>query len=546
MALLPGFLFHAADPAVELWENLNVYAVKDISRRIADAQNHMTASAEWEIYKLQQAGMTREAIQKATQKLLGVSDEEVKNIFEEAVMTSHGTDADMYAAAGVQPEPFNTELARKQLQVYYEQTNGEMRNFTLTTADQAQQTYINACDGAFMAIQSGVVSPEEAIRQAIDDVASDGLYVTYPSGHKDTIEVAVRRAVQTGVNRASLQYTMDECDRMGTNYVLVSSHLGARVSDTNPIANHFGWQGKVYKLHPGRPGFIGKLQRFWEKMRRRDYPLLKDATGWPDDPLGLGGYNCRHSAYPYIPGVTENHMRQYDEKENRDTYDASQKQRAMERRMRKAKRVIEGEKSALNSATPETAEVLRESLREHENAFQDQLKEYKKFCEEKKLAPMMKRTYTANASASQVNIRIAKKQKAESLPTNYRGVGKLDKSLLEKTFGDLQTDEVVITEERIKHIRSRHPDAAKEILERITDVIEDPDLICLDERHEYSIHIIKRIKKEISIELDVRLLPRGSDPLKKNSIITGHLIDNKKRSKMERNRKSIYRKNPEE
>ena len=546
MALLPGFLFHAADPAVELWENLNVYAVKDISRRIADAQNHMTASAEWEIYKLQQAGMTREAIQKATQKLLGISDEEVKNIFEEAVMTSHGTDADLYAAAGVRPEPFNTELARKQLQVYYEQTNGEMRNFTLTTADQAQQTYINACDGAFMAIQSGVVSPEEAIRQAIDDVASDGLYVTYPSGHKDTIEVAVRRAVQTGVNRASLQYTMDECDRMGTNYVLVSSHLGARVSDTNPIANHFGWQGKVYKLHPGRPGFIGKLQRFWEKMRRRDYPLLRDATGWPDDPLGLGGYNCRHSAYPYIPGVTENHMRQYDEKENREAYDASQKQRAMERRMRKAKRVIEGEKSALNSATPETAEVLRESLRNHENALQDQLKEYRKFCEEKKLAPMMERTYTANATASQVNIRIAKKQKAESLPTNYRGVGKLDKSLLEKTFGDLQTDEVVITEERIKHIRSRHPDAAKEILERITDVIEDPDLICLDERHEYSIHIIKRIKKEISIELDVRLLPRGSDPLKKNSIITGHLIDNKKRSKMERNRKSIYRKNPEE
>ena len=40
-----------------------------------------------------------------------------------------------------------------------------------------------------------------AVKQAVDSLADEILMLTYPSGHKDSIEVAARRAVLTGVNQ---------------------------------------------------------------------------------------------------------------------------------------------------------------------------------------------------------------------------------------------------------------------------------------------------------------------------------------------------------
>lgn len=397
--LLPDILAHAADKAIELWESLNLYAVKDISRRITDAGQHMTATAEWQEYKMRQAGMARDDIQRAVKKLNGLSDKEVKKLFEEMATKSHNADADLYKEAGIKSVPFNTSQARRNLQVYYEQTNGELRNFTQTAANEAQTIFINACDGAFLAVQNGLESYSSAIRKAIDDAARAGLYVSYPSGRRDTVEVAVRRAVMTGVNRAALQMTIDECEEYGTNFVIVSSHLGARVSDTNPVANHAGWQGGIYRINDYEEGFRGKLQKFGSKLQDRDYPLLREATGYPDDPLGLGGYNCRHSMYPYIPGVSENHMKQFDEDKNREAYENSQKQRTMEREMRKTKRRLTGMQEAQKEATEDALKsVLSDKADELSKRFKDQRKAYSDFCKEHNLTPQMERTYLAGDS----------------------------------------------------------------------------------------------------------------------------------------------------
>lgn len=37
-------------------------------------------------------------------------------------------------------------------------------------------------------------------------------------------------------------------------------------------------------------------------------------------------------------------------------------------------------------------------------------------------------------------------------------LGKIDLSLLKDEFGKIQTDEIIITEERINHIKMRHPE----------------------------------------------------------------------------------------
>lgn len=106
----------------------------------------------------------------------------------------------LYTAAGLRPTDLRASPAMLQmLQAGYENTLGTMHNLTLTTANTAQQAYISACDLAMLQVQSGAMSYQQAIRAAIQSAASDGTRVLYPSGRTDRIEVAVRRAVLTGV-----------------------------------------------------------------------------------------------------------------------------------------------------------------------------------------------------------------------------------------------------------------------------------------------------------------------------------------------------------
>lgn len=387
--LLPNYLQHVADAVVALWEQLNLFAVKDIARRITDAGDHMTASADWQKYKMEQAGQAAAEIRKEVKRITNLSDADVKKIFEESMLTSYENDSKVFEAAGAKPQPFNTKEAQKLLKALYDQTNGELHNFTRTMPNASQQIYIKACDDALMRVSSGLQSKEQAIQEAIEKAAADGLYITYPSGHRDTVEVAVRRAVTTGVNQASLKMCVNECETVGTNYVIVSSHLGARTGDTQH-GNHAGWQGQVYRLKDRKKGFWGMFEHLADMAKGRDYPLLEEATGYPTDPTGLGGYNCRHNMMPFFPGVSENHMKQYGAEENAEAYENSQKQRAKERDLRKRRRVIEADKAAGIDCKEEQA------------AYKEKLDEYNDFCKKNGLTPALERTYTAKSENAKI------------------------------------------------------------------------------------------------------------------------------------------------
>ncbi|WP_270302276.1 phage minor capsid protein [Baileyella intestinalis] len=83
---------------------------------------------------------------------------------------------------------------------------------------------------------------------------------------------------------------------------------------------------------------------------------ITDATGYPDDPAGLKGYNCRHDFYPFIEGVSEpNPMVKEPDPVTIDGktytyYQATQKQRAIEREFRELKRRYIGGRQELAGA----------------------------------------------------------------------------------------------------------------------------------------------------------------------------------------------------
>lgn len=126
------------------------------------------------------------------------------------------------------------------MQAGYEKTSGTFRNLTLTTARTAAHQFEQALDRAYMQITLGGMDYNTAIRNTIKQLSAEGVgAIRYPTGRTDTIEVAVRRAVVTGVNQTALRLQDARADEMGADLVEVSAHAGARPS-------HAQWQGGIY------------------------------------------------------------------------------------------------------------------------------------------------------------------------------------------------------------------------------------------------------------------------------------------------------------
>ena len=336
----------------------------------------LTGTDEWQAWVLKQAGGNLDEIQKALAKSTGKSQQEIAKIFKDSGIQAAKADAEAAAVTFSSLSPRMMAIITDA----YERTVGEISNITRTTAGATNQAFIDICDAAYWKVRTGAQSYTAAMLEGIKKLGQVQPIVRYPSGHKDTLEVAVLRCIRTGVAQSSGNMTIQQCKDMGWNHVLVSQHLGARVSDTDPIADHAGWQGKVYCID-------GKDAQF---------DNLLDATGYPENPLGLCGYNCRHSFTPFLPGVSQNHNKPIDTEANRRAYELSQTQRAMERRIRAQKRKCTALHTAVkNCEDPAGKAKLQEKYTQSAKHLQDQNAAYAKFCEENDLKPYHERLAVA-------------------------------------------------------------------------------------------------------------------------------------------------------
>lgn len=384
--LTPEYLWSVADPVVNIWEELNKWALMDICERIVEADlynfNALPGTARYRAWLLEQSGMHYEKMITVISALTKKSEEEVKRLFEEAGLLALENDAPVYEQHGIIIPPLqrNQSLLRI-LNNSYVQTNGEMRNYTRTTLDESNKQCINALDKSYVEVSSGMRSYSEVIKETVDDLAKTGTVVTYPTGHKDSIETAVRRAVLTGINQGTMKMTLECAIQNGYEYVLVDAHIGARVNDEDKIANHAGWQGKIYKI----------------KGSDENYGNLEEETGFPNNPLGLGGYNCRHHIYPHIlgdPNTWEKNIP--DEEENKKVYELSQKQRYMERKIRETKRNLLGLKTCIEHCPDEKTKFdLQLEYNKRAAMLQRQNQRYNEFCEKNELRPEQERLKAA-------------------------------------------------------------------------------------------------------------------------------------------------------
>jgi hypothetical protein len=313
-------------PVTKLYTEYETSVIADIARRL---KNLSFDSAAWQVQRLTESGALYKDVLKKLSKLTGKSEEEIAKILKRAGVKAVNFDDQIYKDAGLNPQPLNLSPAMLQvLKATLEKTNGIANNLTLTTALTAQQSFIRAADLAHMQVTTGAMSYDQAIRAAIKNVAAQGLdVIEYASGHQDKLDVAIRRTVLTGVAQTTNQLQLTRADEMGSDLIAVSAHVGARNKGVGP-ANHESWQGKIYSRSGNHP----------------KYPSFVQITGYGTG-AGLGGWNCRHSFYPFFEGFSQNAYKRaelQDFKKQKviyngqdiSVYDATQYQRAIERKIR--------------------------------------------------------------------------------------------------------------------------------------------------------------------------------------------------------------------
>lgn len=353
--LAPDYLDHAPDRLVLLFQQVEDDILRDVARRISKMEA-LTPTANWQLWRYQQVEAVRQDVVKKLARYTGKSEAEIRRLMQEAATRAMEAEDEIYYHYGKEPTPFaENETLQALLNAGYQQTAGTFHNLTATTANTVSGQFEAVLDRAHLKVSSGAFDYKSAIKSAVDSLADTMKYVTYPTGHTDTLEVAARRAVLTGVNQTGAKLQVARADEMGVEFFETTAHGGARPS-------HAEWQGRQFH-RGGAVDYMGK-----------HYPDFEAATGYGTG-AGLCGWNCRHTFFAIFPELgappawTQESLEALNARDieyngGRYTrYEISQMQRARERAVRKYKRRYLAEDAA-GADTTASAVKLRQARQE--------------------------------------------------------------------------------------------------------------------------------------------------------------------------------------
>lgn len=319
--------------ASALYESLELEIIEEIVIRIANFGYANTVVIN-DLRIAQEMGYLYEDIVKLVAEYNDTTIEEVNRIFYEAGEKSLKFDDKIYKEAGLQPLPLaQSESIKQIMNATIKRTSGNLQNLCMTTANTAQTQFYNAINNAYMYTSTGVKSYTQAILDEIKNISKQGAVIEYPSGAKRSLESAVRTNILTAVNQNCGKVQEARADELGWDLMEITAHSGAR-------PEHARWQGKIVS-RTGQKGYLS----------------LRD-IGY-GEPTGFKGINCRHDWYPYYPGSSRTYSNKQLKKWREEKveyngkkiskYEATQKQRYFERKIRQNKKDLKAQQAILTS-----------------------------------------------------------------------------------------------------------------------------------------------------------------------------------------------------
>lgn len=213
----------------------------------------------------------------------------------------------------------------KKLEALISTVNNDLNKAQYSVLRKMDDVYRQTIFKTHMHLQNGAKTLNQAIDMATKDFLDKGINsIEYKNGARVNISSYAEMALRTANHRAMLLGEGKKRDEYGIHLVVVSAHA-------NTCKMCEPWQGNIVIddifSHPS----ADYIEKYKDK-----YKLLSEAID-----KGLLHPNCRHALITYFEGITTLPVVP-DGKEAIRVYEAEQKQRALERQIRKWKRIKEG------------------------------------------------------------------------------------------------------------------------------------------------------------------------------------------------------------
>lgn len=344
----------SADRIIALYQQLEDDILSAVIRRILK-MGYVSEASKHQLEVLQAAGLLYDDIVQLIADRTDACTAQVRALFEDAGVQTVEIDNSLHEAAGALPIDIRQDSSTRQvLEAGYKKALGTMRNLVSTTATQTQTAFIQTCDRIYMQASSGAFSYQEAIMNALRALADTGATVSYPTGHTNRMDVAVRLCVLTGVSQTAAAVSLQQAEDAGCYLMEITAHSGAR-------HDHAKWQGQLVTITGKDAGKIIDGLRV--------FTLSEIGYGSGE---GFKGWNCRHNWHAYYPGFstpnyTQEELKKLDEPcisyngKLYTEYEVSQMQRAQERRVRAWKRRCITAQEGVNSATDEATRATAQA-----------------------------------------------------------------------------------------------------------------------------------------------------------------------------------------
>lgn len=388
------------------------------------------------------------------------------------------------ASRGATAEFFR--LNNQKLEALIKATTQDMERAEVAVLRMANDQYRKAIFNAQVYANTGAGTYEKAVDMAVKDLLSSGLNcVEYANGARHKLSDYADMAIRTASKRAYLTGEGEKRKEWGITTVIVNKR-------GNPCPKCLPFCGKVL------------IDDVWSGGKREDgpYPLMSKAVA-----AGLYHPRCKDSHTTYFPGIStvDDTWNQKELRKIGQDYHNQQQQQYAEGQAEKYERLAAFALDAENQ------------------------KKYEKKMEQWKT--VAKSAVSDIIGSSNTNEVVGMHQ-----------IGKLDTQIYKCITEDIVTDEVIITENQIKHIQDRHPDSFQKSLDNLARALQDPDYIIEDKRRNTGL-IIKRLETEEGhTQIVLRICTSEDEDGYKNSIISSWEISEKRLQNYLRNKRILYKK----
>lgn len=514
--------------AGQLTDPVTDFLIRDIASRVSEA-GQLTSTAAYQVWVAQQLGVSQREVKKRLRALLKVSHRQLRKLLTQSAEVGYNFDIRRFPY--VQAVPFEHNAVLQQIvTAAVKLAEDDFTNITQTlgmvdpygNAQPLQKVYRRCTDYAFEQVATGAADYNTALRRATRNLVRYGVRtIDYESGVHTSLEAAVRRNIMGGLGLMQEQINNADHDMLGCDGWEISAHA-ASAPDHEPI------QGRQYS--------DAEYQALNNSLVRR-----------------IGTLNCGHEAFPIILGVSSPQYTPEElEKLRADNakgvtvngkhytmYQATQRQRQIERAIRKQKWKVAADEGAGDSEQLQVDKTKLTLLR----------KEYRDFSKAAGLRQQSDRVFVAasggKGAGSALTVQpdggiIEKTTPPEEKP-DVHTVGHIDREIYKCVTEDIQTDEVIITDERIAHIKERHPNDFERYSEYIADIVAHPQYILEANKPNTAFLLKEYAKGDERFQMILRLAVTGDVPGYKNSVITFLKVEEKRFQRYLRTKNILYK-----